>query len=447
MGPQAPLLLSLKLAIDVLVVACPCALGLATPTAVLVASSAGAPGVGVGVGVHAVCGPVAKPSSHVCTVGSPPPGAKRGLLLRGGDVIERLSEVDTIVLDKTGTLTGARARANAGQPARGAAAHRAHRVHAARLLVVRAEGRMQLAQVQAHAGVDESQVLLLAAAAERTTRHPLAEAVLAAARSRGTRAEATAARVRLVCAARDRGVALAGMAYFTRRCLHACIAGMEVATPSTSQTAPGDGVWALVDGRKVAVGKREWVVQQVGEASTAAAAPGGFSSSSSRSDGTETEVWVGWDGQGLAGRLLLRDVLRPDARHTVARLQQQGLRVLLLSGDRHEAVAEAAVAAGIAPGNARSGVRPEDKAAFVEQLRREGRRVAMVGDGVNDAREAGAGCMRCLLVIACVAEACATQRARAPTRSHAAQPRWPRRTSASPWVGAPTWPATQPRSC
>ena len=72
-GPQAPLLLSLKLAIDVLVVACPCALGLATPTAVLVASSA---------------------------------GARRGLLLRGGDVIEALAAVDTVVLDKTGTLTG-----------------------------------------------------------------------------------------------------------------------------------------------------------------------------------------------------------------------------------------------------------------------------------------------------------------------------------------------------
>ena len=142
----------------------------------------------------------------------------------------------------------------------------------------------------------------------------------------------------------------------------------------------------MLDGRRIAVGKREWVQQQV---CGVAEQPVTTSSSSGDSAelGSETEVWVGWEGQGLAGRLLLSDAVRRDARQVVRRLQQQGMRVLLLSGDRHEAVVAAAAAVGIPIENAYSGVRPEQKAALVEQLRQEGRHVAMVGDGVNDARE------------------------------------------------------------
>ncbi|PRW05833.1 copper-transporting ATPase chloroplastic [Chlorella sorokiniana] len=283
-GAQAPLLLSLKLAIDVLVVACPCALGLATPTAVLVASSA---------------------------------GARRGLLLRGGDVIESLAEVDTVVLDKTGTLT---------------------------------EGRLQLASVDAEAGISGDEVLALAAAAERNTRHPLADALVAAAEARG----------------------------------------LEVPEASSSQTAPGDGVWAVVGDRHIAVGRREWVQQRCaadasGQAAELSSSSSSSSSSNRRERSSDTEVWVGWTGQGVAGRLMLSDALRPDAAHTVAALQQAGLRVMLLSGDRPEAVQAMAAAAGIAAEDARAGVRPEQKAEFVRSLRAEGRRVAMVGDGVNDA--------------------------------------------------------------
>ena len=118
-GPSAPLLLSVKLAIDVLVVACPCALGLATPTAVLVASSS---------------------------------GAKRGLLIRGGDVLEELAKVSTVVFDKTGTLT---------------------------------EGKLRLTAVNTLSANTASRALQLAAAVESSTTHPLATAVKQAANERG----------------------------------------------------------------------------------------------------------------------------------------------------------------------------------------------------------------------------------------------------------------------
>ena len=157
--------------------------------------------------------------------------------------------------------------------------------------------------------------------------------------------------------------------------------GLEPLTASSSQTAPGEGVWAVVGERHVAVGRREWVQQCCAADAAGEAAP----SSSGRERSSDTEVWVGWTGQGVAGRLLLSDALRPDAACTVAALQRAGLRVMLLSGDRPEAVAAMAAEAGIAPADALAGVRPEQKAEVVRGLRAEGRRVAMVGDGVNDA--------------------------------------------------------------
>ena len=284
-GPEAPLLLSLKLAVDVLVVACPCALGLATPTAVLVATSA---------------------------------GAKRGLLLRGGDVLERMAGVDTVMFDKTATLT---------------------------------VGRLQLVGVEPEPGCSGEEVLAAAAAVERNTLHPVAEAVLAAAKERGLQPSAAS-------------------------------------TPSF--TEPGEGVRAQVDGREVAVGRREWVEQQVGNVAAAglgasSSGGGGCASSGASSGGGGTEVWVGWAGRGLVGRLRFSDVLRPEARDVVQHLQQAGLRVLLLSGDQRPAVQAMAAEAGIPATEAYSDMRPEQKAAMVRQLRDSGSRVAMVGDGVNDA--------------------------------------------------------------
>ncbi len=221
------------------------------------------------------------------------------------------------------------------------------------------EGRLRLHAVHVVEGAArEEEVLAWAAAAERTTRHPLADAVTKAAEARG----------------------------------------LIVPTATESTTAPGSGVRATVEGRRVAVGLRDWVLAQVGPSSSSSG--GGSSSSSSSSSGggggaalvptTQTEVWVGVEGQGVVGRLTLSDSLRSDARAVIASLRGMGMRVMLLSGDSPEAAAAVAAAAGIAPGDARGGVRPEGKAAFVDELRGGGARVAMVGDGVNDAVALGA---------------------------------------------------------
>jgi len=268
------LMLSLRLAIDVLVVACPCALGLATPTAVLVASSA---------------------------------GARQGLLIRGGDVLERLASVDTVVLDKTGTLT---------------------------------EGRMILSStIPLAEGTDTRQVLALAAAVEANTNHPIAEAVLAAAEREGI-----------------------------------CPAGA-----SSSVTVPGCGVTAMVDGTKVSVGTFEWVQEQTGSGALAGGEARGPSSSA------ETQVYVGCEGRGIIGEMCFADRLRADSAAAVSMLKSMGLSVHLFSGDNMRAVSEAASACGIDPGRIGAGMSPADKAAAVERLQSGGARVAMVGDGINDA--------------------------------------------------------------
>ncbi|KAG1665414.1 hypothetical protein FOA52_005756 [Chlamydomonas sp. UWO 241] len=311
--PEAPpasvagLLLSIKLAVDVLVVACPCALGLATPTAVLVASSL---------------------------------GARRGLLIRGGDVLERLAAVDTVVLDKTGTLT------------------------AGKLQVIGVWASSSAASSEQSA---EARVLSLAASVESATRHPLADAVLAEASARG----------------------------------------VAVPPAEDARTQPGCGVAALVGGARVAVGRREWVEEQVCGDSGHAASTTGDGAPSAGVDtqvwigvagerglrgcggawditGVDTQVWVGVAGEGLVGCLSLRDTLRPDAVATVAALVALGIDVHVLSGDAQGAVAAAAADAGVRPEWAVGGLSPACKLERVEALRAAGRVVAMVGDGVND---------------------------------------------------------------
>ena len=321
---SASLSLAAKLAIDVLVVACPCALGLAAPTAVLVASSA---------------------------------GARRGLLLRGGGAtLEALAAVDAVVFDKTGTLTR-------GKPE----------------LV--ASSVFPLGQ---GGGRDGGLPLMLAAAAaaEAGTLHPIASAVRSAAAEAGVlRAEDSSS-----AAAASSGLEVPLLGSAVAECL----------------TAAGDGSRAtLVDGRVAAVGRRRWVEEQVGalssgeeeEASTSSSSPSSSSSSSFSGEDAATAtgattIFVGLSGPGILGTLTFRDALRPDAAATVAALQSGSLgirRVLLLSGDAPAAVARVAAAVGIAPENAVSRARPEDKVAAVRSLREQGYVVAMVGDGVNDA--------------------------------------------------------------
>jgi len=278
--------LAAKLAVDVLVVACPCALGLATPTAVLVGTSR---------------------------------AAKQGILIRGGDVLERLAGVDAAVFDKTGTLTR-------GQPS---------------VTGVAARGR---------SGED---VLALAAALEQGTKHPLGDAIL---RAYGSN---------------------------------------DLPAASDTSTVPGSGVCGRVDGQEVRVGSWEHVIALAeGEGFGALAedrdkleaslAAESASLASGRVGGTIAFVSV--QGEGVVGAIGVADELRPDTVVTMRKLQDMGIQdIFVLSGDTKQAALAAASLAGIPADNVIAGVKPDGKAAAVAELKRQGKSVVMVGDGINDA--------------------------------------------------------------
>jgi P-type Cu2+ transporter len=274
-----PLLTSLKMGIAVLAIACPCALGLATPTAIL-----------VGTGI----------------------GAQRGLLIKGGDVLEKLRTIKTVVFDKTGTLT---------------------------------IGKPQVTEVQLF--LTASEVWPLAAMAAAGTNHPIAKAILA----------------------------------------HANSLGYSAAQAIDSETVPGLGTVARsVSGQKVLLGSALWLQEQgidphplegsERKAKSLALGEGwgeGLSASSSL-------VYVSIDSQ-LAGVIGLVDPLRADAADTVSSLQQQGLEVVLLTGDRSIVAHKIAAELGIT--KVFADIRPTQKAEILTELQKTGA-VAMVGDGLND---------------------------------------------------------------
>lgn len=269
----SPLLLSLKLAIAVLVIACPCALGLATPTAILVGSGI---------------------------------GAERGLLIRGGDVLEKVHQLQTVVFDKTGTLT---------------------------------TGHPIVTDCLPLSGLSQSGLLEVAAAVERGARHPLAEAIQQQAQQQGV-------------------ASLPAQGFYTE---------------------PGFGVSAQVAGQQVVLGTQTWLTQQSVEVTDAAQ-----QQAQALAAAGKTVVYVAIDGE-LAGLIGVQDTLRPDAKATVERLRQMGLRVVLLTGDQR-AVAEAiATSLGLAGEDVLAEVRPDGKAAAIAQIQAQGQFVAMVGDGINDA--------------------------------------------------------------
>lgn len=285
-GPDGdPLALSLKLAVDVLVVSCPCALGLATPTAILIGTSL---------------------------------GAKRGYLIRGGDVLERLASIDCVALDKTGTLTE-------GRP------------------IVSGVGSLIY---------EEQEVLKLAAAVEKTATHPIAKAIV-------NEAEA-----------------------------------LNLETPETrgQLTEPGFGTLAEIDGRLVAVGALEWVANRFHKKNDSSDVvklenylDRKLSSTSLTSRYSKTVVYVGREGEGIIGAIAISDCLRKDAEFTVARLQEKGIKTILLSGDREGAVATVAKNVGIESESTNYSLSPDKKFEFISNLQSSGHRVAMVGDGINDA--------------------------------------------------------------
>ncbi|WP_370666339.1 heavy metal translocating P-type ATPase [Streptomyces sp. IBSBF 2507] len=264
-------------AVAVLIIACPCALGLATPTALLVGTGR---------------------------------GAQLGILIKGPEVLESTRRVDTVVLDKTGTVT---------------------------------TGRMTLHEVHAAEGTDEEEVLRLAGAVEHASEHPVARAIAAGAEMGVPPLERS----------REWGKlgTLPGVEDFTN--------------------VPGRGVRARVEGREVSVGRLYDVLPpEVARAADEAERNG------------RTAVVVGWDGTAR-GVLAVADAVKETSAEAVAELRRLGLTPVLLTGDNRRVAESVAAAVGIDEVIAE--VLPEDKVAVVERLRAEGRTVAMVGDGVNDA--------------------------------------------------------------
>jgi P-type Cu+ transporter len=258
-------------AVAVLIIACPCALGLATPTALMVGTGR---------------------------------GAQLGLLIKGPEVLESTRKVDTVVLDKTGTVT---------------------------------TGKMALVEVAVADGVDRGEVLRLVGALEDASEHPIARAIADAAQAE-----------------------------------HGALPAVE-----SFGNREGLGVEGVVDGYALVVGRpallADWAMYLPAELDAARRAAEGRG---------QTAIAAGWDGQAAAV-LVVADTIKPTSADAVASLRELGLRPVLLTGD-NETTAKA-VAAELGIEEVIAEVLPSDKADVVERLQAEGRVVAMVGDGVNDA--------------------------------------------------------------
>jgi Cu+-exporting ATPase len=266
----APAVRALAASVAVLIIACPCAMGLAVPTAVMVATGK---------------------------------GAEMGVLLKGGEALERIRDVDTIVLDKTGTVT---------------------------------EGHPVVSQVVPWDDWDEDGVVVMAAAAEMDSEHPLASAVLEEAQ---------------------------------RRLL-------EPPRPSGFRSVTGKGVVSQVRGRNVLVGNDRFLLENGADPS-----PLSQRAEELRAGGA-TVVFVAVDGR-LAGLLAISDLPKETARQAVERLHRLGLAVIMLTGDVETSARAVARAVGI--DTVIAGVLPEGKVQAIRELQSRGHVVAMVGDGINDA--------------------------------------------------------------
>jgi Cu+-exporting ATPase len=269
-GPEPRFAFALFSAIAVLIIACPCALGLATPMAIMVGTGR---------------------------------GASAGVLIRNAEALERLEAVDTIVVDKTGTLT---------------------------------EGRPRLTDVTPVAPFSDQDVLKYAAGLEQASEHPLASAVVDAARARGIRRPAV----------------------------------------SGFQAVAGLGVSGSIEGHAVLVGSARMM-------RTSGIDPGDLESLTvaSRAAG-RSAIFAAVDGR-LAGAMIVEDPIKSSTADAIRHLHAEGLRIVMLTGDVHRTAQAVADAVGIDKVIAE--VQPDQKRDVVERLQREGRVVAMAGDGINDA--------------------------------------------------------------
>ena len=269
-GPEPRLAHGLINAVAVLIIACPCALGLATPISIMVAT-----GRGAGVGV----------------------------LFKNAEAIEAFREIDTLVVDKTGTLT---------------------------------EGHPELVTVAVFADMDEQGLLRLAAGLEQGSEHPLATAIVRGAEARGVRPGAAE-----------------GFASVTGQGVRGRIAGQQVAL----------GNAAMMDALGVDVAAHR-------------------SRASSLQEAGQTVMWVAVDGR-CAGLLGVADPVKATTAEAIAALHRDGLRIVMMTGDN--AATAHAVAARLGIDEVIAGVMPDEKAAKVRELQSQGRKVAMAGDGINDA--------------------------------------------------------------
>jgi Cu+-exporting ATPase len=269
-GPDPRWAYAILNALAVLIIACPCALGLATPMSIMVAMGR---------------------------------GATSGVLFKDADAIERMRQVDTLVVDKTGTLT---------------------------------LGRPGFQAVEAHGSFDDATVLGFAASLDAGSEHPLAEAIVAEARRRG----------------------------------------MTLAPAADFESGTGIGVRGTVEQRKVAVGNAVLMRQAGLDASVLAGRSDRY-----RKEGASV-VFVAIDGE-LAGLIAVSDPIRESTAEALRALRDAGIRVVMATGDGHATARAVASRLGIDELHAE--VRPEDKVELVRRLQSQGRRVAMAGDGINDA--------------------------------------------------------------
>jgi P-type Cu+ transporter len=268
LGPEPRLAHALVNAVAVLIIACPCALGLATPMSIMVGTGR---------------------------------GAELGVLLRNAEALEVMEQVDTVVVDKTGTLT---------------------------------EGKPSLTTVIAQPGFDEAGLLLLVASLERVSEHPLASAIVRGAEERG---------IRPVQVAEFRSVT-------------------------------GKGVIGRVEGKAVAVGNVALLAEAGASVDPAQA--------DERRRAGETVMFVAVDGK-FAGLIGVADRIKASTNEAIKTLHDEGLRLVMLTGDNR--VTAEAVARSVGIDAVEAEVLPDQKAAVVKRLQAEGRRVAMAGDGINDA--------------------------------------------------------------